>query len=307
MTARDVAASARVGDRMLWVFGDTLFNRKSEDGTSLRSSTAAWANPDAPLEVSEPTDANGAPRQFVPFTAEEAAFNASTGTPQDRIALWPGAPIADGDSSALIWCSKTRIRPGFLNYEHLGVGLARLAAGATTGSREGGLLFGLGEPMLVNAARFGEDVYLYGNRTHGSGGQLVVARAPFARVADRGAYRFHDGGDWTPDASRAATLFAGVPGELSVSRNAHLGAYLAVYADVLAGRVVARTAARPEGPWSPPAPLFEMRRAKTEGFSYAAREHPDLATDGGRTLFVTYYQPLGAFSGTVRAVRVTLR
>lgn len=306
VTARDVGGSARIGNRVLWLFGDTLFTPKSVDGTNLRSSTAAWADPARPLEVTEPTDANGAPGQFVPFTTEELAFNAGTGTPQDRIALWTGTPIADG-ADGIAWFLKTHVRSGFLKYEHRGVGVIRVAVNQTVGVREPALVFGPTEPLFVNPARFGSDVYVYGNRGYGGGNPLVVARVPLAQVAQRSAYRFWNGTDWVSDVSSATTLFFGVPGELSVSWNAHLGAYLVVYSDVLAGKVMARLASAPQGPWSDPVVLFTMRPAQTKsGFSYAGREHPDLARDNGKILFVTYYQPIDDFRGELRAVQVNL-
>ena len=305
--ARDVGASALIGSRLLWVFGDTLFNPASVDGSNLRSSTAAWADPTQPLTLSEPVDANGAPQQFLPFTAEETQFNASTGTPQDRIAVWSGAPITVGVDEGIVWYLKTHIRPGFLNYEHLGVGLARIKSGQTTATREPELLFGPTEPLFVNPARFGDWVYLYGNAGHGAGNRLMLARVPLTQVGQRGAYEFWTGTGWSQRLESAVALFGNVPGELSVSYNPHLGAYLAVYADVLAGQAVARLASQPQGPWGPAVNLFKMRAAQTQGFSYAAREHPHLSRDGGRTLFITYYQPLTAFTGELRAVTVSLR
>ena len=45
-----------------------------------------------------------------------------------------------------------------------------------------------------------------------------------------------------------------------------------------------------------------------EGTSdYAAFEHPELASNGGRTLVISYYRPLGAFKGEMRVVELTLR
>jgi hypothetical protein len=43
------------------------------------------------------------------------------------------------------------------------------------------------------------------------------------------------------------------------------------------------------------------------GFDYAGREHPVLAADGGRRVFVSYYQPQGGFAGALRFVEVTFR
>jgi hypothetical protein len=303
VTTRDVGGSAIIGGKVLWVFGDTLFNPKSVDGTNLRSSTAALADPATPLELSEPLDANGAPFQFIPFTTEEIAQSPN---PQDRIALWTGDPVPDEGNGALVWYLKMRIQAGFLNYTHLGVGLARVAPGATTAAREPELLFGANEPLLTNAARFGDTVYVYGVRGLGAAGEVVVARVPLSSVAQRGAYQFWNGSSWVSDVGAAVTVFNGVPAEMTVSWNPYLQRYLAVYSSVLAGKVVARVASRPEGPWSEPTALLTMKPA-VDGFSYAGREHPGLRTRDGKSLFVTYYQPLGAFRGELLAVRVDLR
>ena len=67
-----------------------MFPRRAEDGSQYRTNTAALADPQRPLEVSEPLDANGAPLQAIPFTDDELEYNKSTGKPDDRIALWTG-------------------------------------------------------------------------------------------------------------------------------------------------------------------------------------------------------------------------
>lgn len=79
VTVRDGGASATMNSHILWTFGDTIFNPASEDGTNLRSNTAALAPLDAPLQTNGQTDSNGAPFQAVPFTAEDQAYNDSTG------------------------------------------------------------------------------------------------------------------------------------------------------------------------------------------------------------------------------------
>src|SRR5262245_46096492 len=72
---RDGGAAGMVGGRLLWTFGDTLFNPASVDGSQYRSCTAALggrvhAN-NAFLSLVEPVDANGAPAQCIPYSEEE--------------------------------------------------------------------------------------------------------------------------------------------------------------------------------------------------------------------------------------------
>jgi hypothetical protein len=78
-----------------------------------------------------------------------------------------------------------------------------------------------------------------------------------------------------------------------------VGGYLAVYSGIFADRVYWRRAPRPEGPWSEATALFDGLRS-AGGNDYAAKEHPELAGDGGRALVVGYARPLGGFDGEVR-------
>jgi hypothetical protein len=304
VTARDVGATGVTGDRLLWLFGDTLFRPRSVDGESLRTCTAATSDVAAPLATREPTDASGAPLPCLPFTAEEAAFNRTSGRPDLRVALWPGSAVADGRGGLLVFYTKLIVNPGFLNYDLVGSGLARFAAGATSGTREPGLIFPASEPAFDNALVVGSDVFVYG--MIGGTQDVAAARAPLAQAAERGAYRFWDGSGWATEARQSRALFGGVSGALTVSYNRYLGRYLATSSEVLSNRVLLRTAPAPEGPWSAPVTAF-TGVATAGSIDYAAREHAELAQDGGRRLFVTYYRPLGGFAGELRAVEVVLQ
>ena len=303
VTARDGGATGLIGGRLLWLFGDTLFNPRSVDGTNLRTCTAALADAASPLSTTEPVDANGAPFACLPFDEEEAAFNRTSGRPDLRVALWPGSVVPDG-GGGLVYYIKLIVNPGFLNYDLLGVGIARVATGATSAVRERGLLFTAPEPTFHCAMAAGGNVYAYGLRAGTQ--EVAVAMAPQARATDRGAYRYWDGATWSSDARRASALFGGVSGALTVSYNAYLGRYLAVSSEALSNRVLMRVADRPEGPWGPPVLAF-TGMSTTGSTNYAAREHPELAQDGGRRVFVTYYQPMGGFRGELRLVEVAFR
>jgi hypothetical protein len=305
VTARDGGASVTVGGKTLWLFDDTLMTVTGADGFSYRSSTAAWGE-GASLTLTEPLDAAGAPFQLLPYTDDELAYNRANG-PTERFALWPGSAV-DMGGAALIFFQYLKVHPGALNYEGLGVGVATLTAGDTVASRAPGLLFEPSVPgFSVGAVVADGFVHLYAcDPVPGAlDSDCRVARAPSADAMTATAWATWDGAAWNPDLTKGEAVLHGAPGDLSVSWNDHLGAYLAVASAIFSNEVVFHTAPRPEGPWSQAQPLFTG--ASHAGVTnYAAKEHPDLATDGGRTLFVTYAHPLGGFDEDLRVATPAL-
>jgi hypothetical protein len=305
--ARDGGDSALIGGRLLWTFGDTLFSPAAADNANLRSSTAALAEPASPLAVTEPVDAKGAPLALLPFTADELAYNASTGRADQRVALWPMGVVSDGGGGWIFYL-KLRVNPGVLNYEFVGTGLARIEAGRTTAVRETALLFNVPEPLFGNAALLGDTVYLYGAlQPQTADLAMAAARVPLAQIRDRAAYRFWDGSAWVDDVKRASAVLRSIPGSVSVSQNAYLGRYLAVHSVPVSNRVVMQTADHPEGPWDSPVEAFTAESGTPTATCYAGIEHPELATNGGRTVLLSYYRPAGAFQGALRLAEVTFR
>lgn len=301
VTARDGGASALIGGRILWTFGDTLSTAKGVDGSSGRSNTAALADPAKPLVVSEPLDTKGVPGALLPFEAEEQAANAAGGP---RIALWPTSVVATGAGGGLVFYLKLRVR-GPLTYDYVGIGVARIAAGSTVARREAGLLFQGADPLLGYAFVDGDNIVAYGAPI--GSGDYRVGRAPLAAATDRAAWRFWTGSQWGTDPAAAAGVLSGIPGAVSVAFNPFLGRYLAVHSEALSGRAVLRTADRPEGPWSRTAVAFEGAPAPSGSFDYAAIQHPELSSNGGRTIAITYYHPLGAFRGELLLVEADLK
>ncbi|MBO0783185.1 MAG: hypothetical protein J2P37_30590, partial [Ktedonobacteraceae bacterium] len=104
---RDGGATIQLGGQLFWMFGDTLVLNDMH----IRSNTAALASLAKPLETHEALDGNGRPYQCVPFTAEEQAYNDSTGAPDDRIAIWPTSAI-NYDGQGLIFSYKLHVKPG---------------------------------------------------------------------------------------------------------------------------------------------------------------------------------------------------
>lgn len=308
VAARDGGASVLVGQRVLWMFGDTLMTVTAADGFNYRSATAAWGDVAAPLALDEPVDAAGAPYQLFPYTADEAAYNAANG-PMERYALWPGSAIAAPDGTgAWIFYQRLLIHPGSLNYQGLDVGLARLAPGSTVASRDPGPLFSAPTPAYALAALVDEDnVYLYAvDSVPGQLDSLArVVRAPLAAAPEATAWTAWDGAGWNTDLSQAAPVLHGPPGDLSVSYNAELGAFLVVYSAIFSNDVSFRTAPRPEGPWSDARLLFTALPS-TSGSDYAGKEHPELAGPGGNPVVVSTARSTGTFTGEVRLARVAL-
>jgi hypothetical protein len=304
--ARDGAAAALVGGKMLWTFGDTLMTVLGADGFRYRSATAGWGDGRS-LTLDEPLDAAGAPFQLLPFNEAELAFN-RVGGPGERFALWPASVIPDGGGGALIFYNYLKVHSGALNYEDVGAGVARLAAGSTVATREPGLLFVTPEPPFATGGVLADGfVYLYAcTPVKGElDSECRVVRAPLAEATVRAGWRIWDGAAWTTAFGMGATVLRGVPGDLSVSWNPYLNSYLAVHSGIFSDQVVFHTAPQPQGPWSAARPLFVGRRlAGTH--NYAAREHPALATDGGRSLVVSYAHPLGGYQGEVRLATPTL-
>jgi len=116
------------------------------------------------------------------------------------------------------------------------------------------------------------------------------------RAADSGCAPDEPTGPaWSSRIEEAVPLFDGMPNEQSVSWNPWLGCYLAVHSLDLSGKIVARTAPEPWGPWSTPAELYQVRCSHPAHLPYpqliyAGKEHPALAREGGRIIYVTYIE-----------------
>jgi hypothetical protein len=304
---RDGGESGLVGGKVLWTFGDTIYSPQAEDGTNLRSNTAALADPRRPLDVREPVDSTGAPQQAIPFTEEEQKYNATANQPDDRIALWVGGVAPMDADHALAFFSVLHVGEGLYNYTHRGIGTAVFSAGSTKAKRNEGLLFAADEPGFARTLVHEGTLYLYGGSPRDKGQGFGVARAPLARATDRSAYEFWDGDAWTSDVAQTAVVFDQIPGGVSISYNGHLGKFLAIHSGMMVSDVRGRTAPRPEGPWSDAKVLFAVEESGG-GWCYAAQEHPELAQDGGRKIFISYHRPLPQLMhGEVRLVEATLK
>jgi hypothetical protein len=306
---RDGAASGLVAGKPYWLFHDTRSAPSAPTPFDLPS-TAAIGVVGNPLLVIDDVDAEGAPRPLLALRPEEAQFPVGDAGMGFSL-LWPNTVVDDG-KDALVFYIRVSVLPD-LRFEYVGAGVARAGYGNTTATRDPEFLFesSKGEPTfhaggIVDAGGY---LYLYGCSLGVTQAYPCrLARAPRGSWTVRSAYRFYDGAGWNTDVSRAKAVLEGPLGEVTVSYNAYLRRYLAVYTPGEPNTAVFRVAERLEGPWSEATPLFQQQPPLGGGFlnfSYGAKEHPEFAEDCGRTIVVTYPRNLGGGQNELRVARVT--
>lgn len=330
-SGRDGGSSVKLGDEILWVFGDTFIG----DHTML-SATAAWSHAATPTELHETIDSQGLPLPLYSFTAEEKQFNQSHQEPatcclewegceaatpychcapqqdcRQRIALWPGDLVAADQHSALNLYESVEVGTAPFDFKVLGTGLARVVKGQTTATRiadaEGNplLLFTHNEPKFLTTLPLGEWAYVFGQQRHSDcTNDVWIARTALATVAERGSYRFWNGTEWVTDLQAASPILRSVVGGLdSVAWSPALGAYLGVSLGVCTegASLEVRRAQRPEGPWSEPARI-DLAPVGATSQAYAARIHPNLGA--ASELIVGFYEPLVEENRVVGKIRL---
>jgi hypothetical protein len=189
----------------------------------------------------------------------------------------------------------------FTSFRLDGMGIARSDAGgefrferlvAPDGSRE----FWKGdEPSFgVFVQQVADHIYLWGCLQTA----MYLARTRPDSVADLASYEYlveapdsthpNVASRWAKEFEPSAKLFDGVPNEMSASYNRHLGCYVAFHSLHREHRIVMRTAPRIFGPWSDGEIIFRPDRIADGDLIYAAKEHPELAQDNGRVMYVTF-------------------
>ena len=340
---RDGGSTAPIAGRMLWAFSDTLIGGGCTSLTNTAALGAPAAGATGPSWTTEPVDGNGCPSQFIGYTAEELAFNRApehapcppAGQPQPpecgwRMALWETGlmPLPNGD--VLAFFLKLIDKRCWACYEFLGIGAVRVpaagvAAGIPTANRSATVSPRACNPTCLFDISGGDRawfrplvddgfVYLYDT--------AKVARAAIADVQNRSAWRFWTGSGWSADQSAAVDvpgLFDGGwdSGAGQVAYSPYLDRYLNVVADNWPEtyKLVVQTAPAPWGPFTAEVLVHDasVHRCVENGDPYGALQAPELVTDGGRTVPITYARPGRNFGtdpecpGQVRYVTFRLR
>lgn len=322
VAGRDGGYSVQVNERALWVFGDTGGRTPPGHHGYANNTACVTADDDARdglFPMVELLDDDGYLFEFLPLTADEAAYEAEHGDPAkcgdacEGVALWPGPAIHDpARGRVLVFYAKLYQRPGYLNIDVVGSSIAvwddSLVGGAVrpqlrAGSDEPTLLFVGDDPQLATAALVeGETLLAYacGGGDDGFDQPCVLARAPLADPLRREAWEFRGDGGWSSDHRDAATLFHGAP-MMTVHWNAHASVFVATYAAPGGNEVMIRSAPRPEGPWSDELEIHTGRAPLAGSGMYGALMHPELSRSGGRVEYLSYYQ---IESGTIELVEV---
>jgi hypothetical protein len=144
--------------------------------------------------------------------------------------------------------------------------------------------------FVQNAAlKVGSYVYFWGIPAGRFGG-VSHMRVPLSKVEDFTAYEYYQGhtSGGTPIYTKgntallsAAILIPGPVGELSVSYNEYVDAYLLSYYCESRWAILMHAASKPEGPFDAPVNLTKGSPYFT---IYGAFQHPDFVSDGGKKI-----------------------
>jgi hypothetical protein len=195
---------------------------------------------------------------------------------------------------------------GPLGFKVLGYGLARGDVGDPSRlqfirlkASDGSDLWGKTgqDPMLgiavVSGAR-GNYVYLLGYRKVGEKKKPLVARVLKDRITEFGAYEYFSGSAeqprWSRDSSQAAGIegLDEIPDMASISYNSYLKGYLAVHSVGITEKIRFSLAPHPWGPYTRLGEIGAPHQAFSKSFCYAGMEHPELAEENGKIVYVTY-------------------
>jgi hypothetical protein len=286
----------------LWMFGDTVEGPfKTIRGlalTNLRSNTGAIVpKQDASQGIKNfkfLTDDSGMrPKQLVPFAKDESPA-------ANRIWAIHGTAV---ESQIYLFYHRITLLKNvdvFVNFQLDGMGIAKADANSLAFSRlpapDGSTLFWKGsEPSFgVWINRADDYVYLWGCLMTG----MYLARTRPQSISDLSSYEYLAAAPkadeptfaprWSSRFQPNGALFDSVPNEMSVSFNSHLNRFIAFHSLQRAHKIVLRTAEKLTGPWSDPQVVFRPQRIGDDDLIYAAKEHPELARENGRVLYVTF-------------------
>lgn len=328
MVGQDGAYSIPTRAGLLWFFGDTLIGAR-------RPGESIWYPDGKPVGHADMSGVAGIERMINNTGLLSSARVDPAGIDEFRYLLdgrggiKPLIPLERGEDPNWIrvWClhgievddriylffvKVETVEEGIfpVNFRILGSGVAAGDAHdwSFTRLRHGGsdIWWPAEQPHFASAALApaGDYLYLYGVLQ----GEDMVQRCYLARVRRQEIARLDGyeylcapaladeaGPAWSPRIGEAVPLFDGMPNEQSVSWNPWLGCYLAVHSLDLSGKIVARTAPEPWGPWSAPVELYQVRRSHPAHLPYpqliyAGKEHPALAREGGRVIYITYIE-----------------
>jgi hypothetical protein len=246
---RDGGYSALFRGYSVWLYGDTFIAKpNAEDQTSLSDSWSLTTDLNAQSGITgfkEQLDSTGAPTMILPLTPAEEAFNQAHNINNcqaqpcgARWALWPMSIVVDpADNGALIFYTVVSAQPGNFNFQAIGSSVAtwqnlqqqpqRPTLNPPIVANHPDLLFTQNQPAFGSAS-FINNGTLYAYGCNYSNGCRLGKVAPLS-AQDRNSWSFYAGnGNWSSQLGDAVSLFNDA-NILSISWNAYLQRYLAVY------------------------------------------------------------------------------
>ena len=319
LTGQDCASSIVLpSGEALWMFGDTIEGPfESIRGLALDDKLSNTATVVPRQDVSEgikkyqfvtQPDAKRA-RQVVPFVGDE-----------DPAAqrIWPIHGLCSGEH-IYVFYHRISLIPGvdvFDNFNLDGMGIARAKIGEWKFERlaapDGSYEFWKGDKPTfgVFVQQMDGVAYVWGSLMTG----MFLARTSPATIADLASYEYltsaPTGGDpqakpvWSKTFEPTAVLFDSVPNEMSASYNEHLGCFIAIHCRLRENEIVLRTAPEIVGPWSDAEVIYRPEKKDAADLFYAAKEHPELAREKGKVIYVTY---VDSRSYAPQLIEVTLK
>jgi len=287
-------AAALPDGGVFWLLNNLWVGESREDGQS-----AVWGIVDGAVALSRSTGpvARGATLDYV---SDENGWPLSllSGNPGEYSQarkFRPRAGVAAGGKYYVFYSVLNNFGPEFYDYFRVGQGLAwseNPAGPYQKAPGPGGQpLWNDIEPAFGSALWPDEDgwLYVYGRvMTEPGRYGAALARVKPEDLPLREKYSYYSveaaSGAWTDDVSEASVALEDAPEEFSVSYNDFLKSYLAVSLDQATGRVLARQAPEPWGPWSAGAALLACKEAD---YCEGAKEQAVFAADGGRKIFLT--------------------
>ena len=279
---RDGAFSTLFQGFSVWLYGDTFISKAdAQNRTLLSDSWSFTTDLNAQSGISgfqERLDPTGAPTMILPETSAEQAFNQAHNVNNcqaqpcgARWALWPSSIVVNpSNNTALIFYMVVSAQPGAFNFQGIGNSVAvwqniqqqpqRPTLNPPIVADHPDLLFTQNEPGFGSASFISNGtLYAYGC-DYNSGCKLGKVTPSSAQ--DRSAWSFYAGnGNWSAQIGDAISVFNDAS-ILSVSWNAFLQRYLAVYSPPFSQNVVIRTSVNPEGPWSSEMVAFAAMRPR---------------------------------------------
>lgn len=303
LTGQDCASSIVLpSDEAFWVFGDTIEGpfesiRNLPLDDKLSNTAAIVPRQDVSEGIKRYqflTQPDGKrARQVVPFVDDE--------TPAAQ-RIWPIHGLCHGDQIYLFY-HRISLIPGvdvFENFNLDGMGIARAKIGEWKFERlkahDGTYEFWKGNQPTFGVFVQQQDgvAYVWGNLMTG----MFLARTTPEKIADLASYEYLTSAPtaaepqtkpvWSKTFEPTAVLFDSVPNEMSASYNEHLGCYTAIHCRLRENEIVLRTAPEMVGPWSDMETIFRPEKQDAADLFYAAKEHPELAREKGRIIYVTY-------------------